>query len=85
MHIPRGCGGEPMKKFYRLMIWQYSPRMRGWTMAIGSVYRHLIIFPADAGVNLNIPGSIIFAPDIPRRGGEKLILNALYDVNLRLS
>ena len=43
-------------------------------MAIGSVYRHLIIFPADAGVNLNIPGSIIFAPDIPRRGGEKLIL-----------
>ena len=54
-----------------MLTGQYSPRMRGWTLTQAVHVRFVLIFPADAGVNLQIRLYIVRLLDIPRGcGGE---------------
>ena len=69
--IPRGCGGEPARKWLQEALVKYSPRMRGGTLCKREAISSLPIFPADAGVNLNVTWHIERSSHIPRGcGGE---------------
>ena len=67
--IPRECGGEPDEIAMITYVYEYSPRVRGWTLSDNYRLSVKLVFPAFAGVDRRVNGNIEPIFSIPRMCG----------------
>ena len=76
---PRECGGDPRKVQRGKRTRQLSPRMRGWSCPLSSLWFHHHVIPANAGVILKSPSNFSLWKCYPREcGGDPCLIIQIY-------